>query len=123
MPYVPYSRDRGGGRWVCLIQRNYEEIALVTSSTNPPPNLTPGGSVRGGAPIVGIGERPSDGPGPELMDAATLQGDTVVNAAGEDLGKIEAIMLDVITGRIAYAVLSVTTGWMSEVVPPVAAPG
>src|SRR5882672_10300112 len=79
---------------------------MVTSSTNPPPNLTPGGSVRGGAPIVGIGERPSDGPGPELMDAATLQGDTVVNAAGEDLGKIEAIMLDVITGRIAYAVLS-----------------
>jgi uncharacterized protein YrrD len=38
--------------------------------------------------------------------SATLTGDGVVNAAGEDLGKIEAIMLDVTSGRIAYAVLS-----------------
>jgi hypothetical protein len=35
------------------------------------------------------------------MDAATLIGDTVVNSSGEDLGKIEAIMLDVTAGRIA----------------------
>jgi sporulation protein YlmC with PRC-barrel domain len=48
----------------------------------------------------------SAGPGPEVMDAATLIGDKVVNAAGESLGKIEAIMLDVRSGRIAYAVLS-----------------
>jgi hypothetical protein len=40
------------------------------------------------------------------MDAGTLIGDAVVNASGEDLGKIEAIMLDVQSGRIAYAVLS-----------------
>ena len=40
------------------------------------------------------------------MDAATLIGDKVVNAAGESLGEIEAIMLDVRSGRIAYAVLS-----------------
>ncbi len=40
------------------------------------------------------------------MDAATLDGDNVVNSAGEDIGKIEAIMLDVAAGRIAYAVLS-----------------
>jgi len=48
----------------------------------------------------------SAGPGPEVMDAATLIGDDVVNAQGDDLGKIEAIMLDVRSGRIAYAVLS-----------------
>jgi sporulation protein YlmC with PRC-barrel domain len=48
----------------------------------------------------------SAGPGPEVMDAATLIGDDVVNAQGEALGKIEAIMLDVRSGRIAYAVLS-----------------
>jgi sporulation protein YlmC with PRC-barrel domain len=48
----------------------------------------------------------SAGPGPEVMDAATLIGDEVVNAQGDDLGKIEAIMLDVRSGRIAYAVLS-----------------
>src|ERR1700756_356005 len=60
----------------------------------------------GGAPIVGADRRSSDGPGPEVMDAATLKGDSVVNSSGEDLGKIEAIMLDVTGGRIAYAVLS-----------------
>jgi sporulation protein YlmC with PRC-barrel domain len=46
------------------------------------------------------------GPGPEIMAAATLTGNDVVNAAGEDLGEIEHIMLDVPSGRIAYAVLS-----------------
>ena len=48
----------------------------------------------------------SDGPGPEVMDADTLIGDSVVNAAGEDLGDVKAIMLDVGSGRVAYAVLS-----------------
>jgi sporulation protein YlmC with PRC-barrel domain len=60
----------------------------------------------GGAPIIGAERRRSEGPGPEIMDAATLEGDTVVNSSGEDLGKIEAIMLDVSGGRIAYVVLS-----------------
>jgi sporulation protein YlmC with PRC-barrel domain len=41
-----------------------------------------------------------------VMSAGTLAGDRVRNAAGEDLGKIEEIMIDVPTGRIAYAVLS-----------------
>jgi sporulation protein YlmC with PRC-barrel domain len=59
-----------------------------------------------GAPIIGGERRRSKGPGPEIMDAATLKGDTVVNSSGEDLGTIEAIMLDVAGGRIAYAVLS-----------------
>jgi sporulation protein YlmC with PRC-barrel domain len=46
------------------------------------------------------------GPGPRLLTASTLEGDDVVNGVGEDLGKIEEIMLDVPQGRIAYAVLS-----------------
>jgi sporulation protein YlmC with PRC-barrel domain len=75
-------------------------MATRTSST------TPAGGKSTGARIVGADQRPSDGPGPEVMDAATLINDNVVNASGEDLGKIEAIMLDVQTGRIAYAVLS-----------------
>jgi sporulation protein YlmC with PRC-barrel domain len=41
-----------------------------------------------------------------VMSAGTLKGDRVRNSAGEDLGKIEEIMLDVPTGRVAYAVLS-----------------
>jgi uncharacterized protein YrrD len=40
------------------------------------------------------------------MGATTLAGDKVVNAAGESLGKVQEIMLDVPTGRVAYAVLS-----------------
>lgn len=58
--------------------------------------------------IIGGGRPYSDnpGPGPAIMAADTLQGDKVVNPDGEDLGKIEAIMLDVPQGRIAYAVLS-----------------
>jgi len=60
----------------------------------------------GGATIVGADASRSDGPGPEVMSAETLIGDSVVNSVGEDLGDIKAIMLDVTTGRIAYAVLS-----------------
>jgi sporulation protein YlmC with PRC-barrel domain len=41
-----------------------------------------------------------------LLSASTLKGDNVVNHLGEDLGKIEEIMLDLDRGRIAYAVLS-----------------
>jgi sporulation protein YlmC with PRC-barrel domain len=41
-----------------------------------------------------------------VMSASTLTGDKVVNSAGEDLGKIQDIMLDTPTGRVAYAVLS-----------------
>jgi sporulation protein YlmC with PRC-barrel domain len=41
-----------------------------------------------------------------VLAAGTLTGDHVHNRAGEDLGKIEEIMIDLPTGRIAYAVLS-----------------
>jgi len=65
-------------------------------------------SSSGSTRIIGGGQAYMDnpGPGPELMSADSLTGDSVVNAAGEDLGKIEAIMLDVPRGRVAYAVLS-----------------
>ena len=48
----------------------------------------------------------SSGPGPALMGADTLIGDSVVNAAEEDLGDIKEIMLDMQTGQVAYAVLA-----------------
>ncbi len=41
-----------------------------------------------------------------VMSASTLEGDRVKNPQGEDLGKIEDIMIDVPTGRVAYGVLS-----------------
>ena len=36
----------------------------------------------------------------------TLIHDKVVNLAGQDIGRIEELMVDVTTGRVAYAVLS-----------------
>jgi len=47
----------------------------------------------------------NSGPGPQLMTAATLTGNIVYNREGDDLGKIDEIMLDVEGGRIAYAVM------------------
>lgn len=46
------------------------------------------------------------GPGPRIMAADTLEGDAVKNAAGESLGTLDHIMIDVPSGRVAYAVLS-----------------
>ena len=43
---------------------------------------------------------------PMVMSASTLIGDNVRNDQGEDLGKLEEIMLDLDSGCIAYAVLS-----------------
>ncbi|WP_269849981.1 PRC-barrel domain-containing protein [Methanosarcina horonobensis] len=40
------------------------------------------------------------------MSASTLKGDKVVNRAGEDIGKIEELMIDLRDGRVGYAVLS-----------------
>lgn len=41
-----------------------------------------------------------------VLSASTMKGDSVRNREGEDLGEIEEIMLDVRSGRVAYAVLS-----------------
>lgn len=46
------------------------------------------------------------GPGPRLMGADTLIGNDVANMEGDDLGSIKEIMLDMHSGRVAYAVLS-----------------
>lgn len=41
-----------------------------------------------------------------VLSCSSLAGDRVRNTAGEDLGKIEEIMIDIPSGRVAYAVLS-----------------
>lgn len=41
-----------------------------------------------------------------LLSAGTLAGTPVTNMAGEDLGHIEEIMLDLRTGNVAYVVVS-----------------
>ncbi len=47
-----------------------------------------------------------DGPGPRVMAADTLAGDEVKNLDGDHLGTIQNIVLDVVSGRIAYAVMT-----------------
>ena len=46
------------------------------------------------------------GPGPTFMSASTLIGDDVYNLQDEDLGDVKDFMLDMRTGKVAYAVLS-----------------
>src|ERR1700733_1184116 len=58
------------------------------------------------ARIVGEGRMSTSGPGPEVMAASSLEGDSVISMDGDDVGKIKEIMLDVVSGRVAYAVLS-----------------
>jgi sporulation protein YlmC with PRC-barrel domain len=43
---------------------------------------------------------------PRVLSSSTICSDHVRNSAGEDLGKIEDLMVDLESGRIAYAVLS-----------------
>jgi len=43
---------------------------------------------------------------PRVLSASTLAGNRVENQAGESLGKIEDLMIDLNVGRVAYAVLS-----------------
>lgn len=68
-------------------------------------NPSPPASTEGGARVIPSAE-PSPGPGPFVMASASLAGDAVVNARGEDLGNIERVMVDVKSGRVAYAVLA-----------------
>ena len=41
-----------------------------------------------------------------VLSSSTLMGTDVKNPAGEDLGDIEELMIDLDAGRVAYAVLS-----------------
>lgn len=55
---------------------------------------------------LGMYATDDSGPGPQLMGANTLLGNDVVNRDGEDLGDIKEFMLEMATGKVAYAVLS-----------------
>jgi sporulation protein YlmC with PRC-barrel domain len=46
------------------------------------------------------------GPGPALMGANTMLGNDVYNKDGQDLGDIKEFMIDMASGKVAYAVLS-----------------
>jgi sporulation protein YlmC with PRC-barrel domain len=41
-----------------------------------------------------------------VLAASTLEGDSVRNSAGDNLGKVDEIMIDIPSGQVAYVVLS-----------------
>ena len=43
---------------------------------------------------------------PKVLSSSSICSDHVKNAIGDDLGKIEDLMIDLNSGRVAYAVLS-----------------
>lgn len=55
---------------------------------------------------LGMYANSASGPGPSLMSANSLLGDDVYNKDGEELGHIKEFMIDMATGKVAYAVLS-----------------
>ncbi|AJK45784.1 PRC-barrel domain-containing protein [Burkholderia plantarii] len=74
---------------------------------NPHPDTGTESGASGRAPDRIVGRATStDGPGPDVMAAATLDGNRVYATDGVHVGHIKDIMLDVRGGRIAYAVLS-----------------
>ncbi|OJA89808.1 PRC-barrel domain-containing protein [Burkholderia ubonensis] len=60
----------------------------------------------GPARIIRKDRETARGPGPDVMGAGTLEGDRVVTADGVYVGRIKEIILDVDSGRVAYAALS-----------------
>ena len=42
---------------------------------------------------------------PRVLSASTLEGDKVRNMEGEKLGEVKELMIDLESGRVAYAVL------------------
>ncbi len=47
-----------------------------------------------------------------VLSAGTLAGDKVKNLEGEELGKVEDLMIDLKSGRVAYAVISFGGGFL-----------
>ena len=57
-------------------------------------------------PVGTIQQRSNDRTYRRVLAASTLAGDSVRNRNNEDLGKVDEIMIDIPSGRVAYAVLS-----------------
>src|SRR5664279_2474815 len=75
----------------------------MTTTTNSPASDNP---CHDDKPAIVADAEISAGPGADVVLAHQLTGYAVVTPAGEKLGVIEGIMLDIQSGRIAYAVLS-----------------
>jgi len=75
----------------------------MTTTTKAPASDNPRDNDK---PAIAADAEMSAGPGADVILAHQLTGYAVVTPADEKLGVIEGIMLDIQSGRIAYAVLS-----------------
>lgn len=50
---------------------------------------------------------------PRIISATTIQGADVRTPSDENIGEIKDVMIDMSTGEISYAVLSVSTGFLN----------
>jgi hypothetical protein len=57
-------------------------------------------------PVSNIKKNDPDKRFRRVLSASSLAGDAVKNSLNEDLGKVNELMIDVPTGKVAYAVLS-----------------
>lgn len=73
---------------------------------HPGPVPPPAAATRDNGSAVPGGDEGGDGPGPYVMSCRTLEGDEVLDRDGAEVGKLERVMIDVSSGRIAYAVLA-----------------
>lgn len=90
-----------------MVQDTKTGTMTGTGSTTAAGSLTGSSHTGEGARITGTSDlHDHSGPGPEVMAASDFKGENVENQRGEKLGDIKDIMLDVRSGRIAYAVLA-----------------
>src|SRR5690606_3011865 len=51
----------------------------------------------------------------QLLSGSSINGTIVQNRNGDTIGKIEDVMIDIVTGEVAYAVLGVDSGFLNFV--------
>ena len=81
------------------LQVKAQHVANLPATTASTPRAWPGREILNGHPIRTPNLH-------RVVGSATLAGSDVRNPAGESLGKIEDLMIDLSRGRVAYAILS-----------------
>ena len=101
-PLNPFRQTRESPRAVPF----WQTISIVRcSQPQKEPQPARYRSVRHGEHIMATMQDTSDTSG-RLIAADKVEGTTVYNGAGENLGSVEDIMLDKMSGKACYAVLS-----------------
>lgn len=94
---------------------NHEQLSIVYNYFGYQPYWEIEEPIRAGTSAEILGEKETErmigkstpiAENPEFLSADEIKGNKVVNRVGDDLGKIEELMIDLHNGKIAYVVLS-----------------